>query len=86
MGDIACFIPDARGQPKAALVLVLHDTVDLNFNKFDCQSSAYPRHTGFAFAVAELDFPSPLTAIAQSNNGVFHSLMFHRIISPAKKG
>jgi hypothetical protein len=32
--------------------------------------------------VAEFHFPSP-TAIGQLNNGVFYSLMFHRIISSA---
>jgi hypothetical protein len=31
-----------------ALLLVLYDTVDLIFSEFDCQRSAYPRHTGFA--------------------------------------
>jgi hypothetical protein len=67
---------------EAALLLVLYDTVDFIFGEFDCQRSTYSRYTGFVFAVAEFHFPSP-TAIGQLNNGVFYSLMFHRIISSA---
>ena len=65
---------------QASLLLVLYDTVDFNFSDFDCQCSAYPRHTGFSFVDAEFYFPSP-TAIGRSHNGVFYSFMFHRIIS-----
>ena len=65
------------GQPtNAALFLVLYDTINFVFNDFDCRLAAYPRHTEFVLAVAEFHFPSP-TAIGQSNNGVFDSLMFH---------
>jgi hypothetical protein len=60
-------------------------SIDFIFCEFDCQHSTYPRHTGFVFAVAEFYFPSP-TAIGQLDNGVFYSLMFHRIISLALVG
>jgi hypothetical protein len=73
-----------QGRPgEAALLLVLYDTIDFNFSESDCQRPAYPRHTGFVFAVAEFHLPSPAAAIGQSNNGVFHSLMFHGIVSSA---
>jgi hypothetical protein len=81
---VATVVIHPQGRPtEAALLLALYDTIDFNFSEFDCQRSAYPRQTGFVFAVAEFHFPSPAAAIGQSNDGVFYSLMFHGIISSA---
>jgi hypothetical protein len=65
------------------LPFVLYDTVDFIFSDFDCRRSACRGHARFDFAIAEYHFPSPTSAIGQLNNGVFHTLVFHRIISSA---
>ena len=71
IGDIARFIQDGKRASRLtrALLLVLYDTINFIFSDFDCQLSAYLRHTEFVLAVAEFYFPSP-TAIGQLNNGV----------------
>src|ERR1700737_425787 len=64
---------------EANLLLILEDAIDLVFSHFDCRRSTCLSPTGLAFAVAEIDFPSPTSAIHQLNDRIFHSLVFHRI-------
>jgi hypothetical protein len=64
---------------EADLLLIPKDAIDLVFSPFDCRRSTCLSHTGLAFAVAEIDFPSPTSAVHQLNDGIFHSLVFHGI-------
>jgi hypothetical protein len=70
----------SKGQStEAALLLFLYDAVDFNFSEFDRQRSAYPRRSGFVFAVAEFHVPSP-TAVSQSNNAIPQSDPLHEAV------
>jgi len=75
-----------NGQPpNAPLLPVLEHAINLGFSKLDCQGSANPSYTGFAFAVTKPDFPSPTAAIGQLNDGVFYSIVFHQICSASER-
>jgi hypothetical protein len=57
---------------------VPEDAIDPISSLFDGHRSADPRDTRFAFAFAQIEFPSPATSFSQLNNRVFHSLVFHQ--------
>jgi hypothetical protein len=70
---------------EAALLPVLQDAIDLLFRQLDGQRPTYGSYTGFVFAVVKPDFPSPSTAIGQLHDGVFYSLVFHKIGSTTER-
>ena len=67
--------------PTEAALLVLYDAINLRLSLFDRHRSTYRRHTGFIFAFAKLDFPSPANAFGQLNDGVSYSFVFHKMLS-----
>ena len=58
----------------AALLPFLEHAINLGFSKLDCQGSANPSYTGFAFAVTKPDFPSPTAAMAQRRSILLHCI------------
>jgi hypothetical protein len=66
---------------KPAALLVLYDAINLGFGLFYCHPSAYRCHAGFDFTIVKSDFPSPTAAFNQLNDGVFYSLIFHKMFS-----
>jgi hypothetical protein len=77
----ACVASAADRSPinQGGLLPVLKGAVDLKLGEFDCRRSTYRSYTGFFFSIAKFDFPSPTSAFHQLNDGVFHSLVFHRV-------
>jgi hypothetical protein len=65
---------------KIELRSVPQDTIDLMLRLFDCHRSAERGHPGSAFAVVKPDFPSPNPVFSQLDDGILHSLVFHKLL------
>jgi hypothetical protein len=65
--------------PKIELRPVLQEAIDLTLSLFDGHRATYRGLSGSGFAVVKPDFPSPPDTIGELNDGVFYSLVLHRI-------